>query len=75
MLIRNISFSYGALVFGIKAIVTWPCKMNLKVFSPWGDRAAQSLKHLTLGFSSGHDLMVRMFKPHIGLCAEGMETA
>ena len=28
---------------------------------------AQSVKHLTLGFSSGHDLMVGGFEPHIGL--------
>ena len=25
------------------------------------------------GFSSGHDLMVREFKPHIGLCADSSE--
>ena len=28
---------------------------------------AQSVKHLTLGFSSGHDLTVHEFEPHIGL--------
>ena len=27
---------------------------------------AQSLKHMTLGFSSGHDLTVRGIEPHIG---------
>ena len=31
---------------------------------------AQSLKYLTLGFGSGHDVTVCVFKPHVGLCAE-----
>ena len=29
----------------------------------------------TLGFGSGHDLVVCGFKPHIGLCADGAEPA
>ena len=29
---------------------------------------AQSVKHLTLDSSSGHDLVVLEFKPHNGLC-------
>ena len=36
---------------------------------------AQSVKHLTLGFSSGHDLTVREFKPHIRLHSDSMEPA
>ena len=35
----------------------------------------QSVKHLTLDFSSGHDLMVCEFKPRIGLFADSVETA
>ena len=31
---------------------------------------AQSVKHLTLDFGSGHDLMVCEFEPRIGLRAE-----
>ena len=31
-----------------------------------GTWVAQSVKRLTLGFGSGHDLMVRGFKPHTG---------
>ena len=31
-----------------------------------GARAAQSVKHVTLDFSSGQDLMVREVEPHIG---------
>ena len=40
-----------------------------------GAWVAQSLKHLTLGFSSGHDLMVHEFEPHIGFCADSVEPA
>ena len=34
-----------------------------------GAWVAQSVKPLTLGFVSGHDLTVREFKPQVGLCA------
>ena len=30
---------------------------------------AQSVKHPTLDFGSGHDLRVREFKPHVRLCS------
>ena len=36
---------------------------------------AQSVKCLTLGFGSGHDLMVHGIKPRVGLCADGVEPA
>ena len=36
---------------------------------------AQLVEHLTLGFSSGHDLTVREFEPHVGLCVESVEPA
>ena len=32
-----------------------------------GACVAQMIKHLTLGFSSGHELMVRVFKPPVRL--------
>ena len=35
----------------------------------------QSLKHLTLHFSSGQDLMVRELKPRVRLCADSEEPA
>ena len=41
----------------------------------WGTWVAQSVKHPTLGFSSGHGLMVHEFKPHTGLCADCAELA
>ena len=31
---------------------------------------AQSVERLTLDFSSGHDLTVCEFKPHVRLCAD-----
>ena len=40
-----------------------------------GTWVAQSVKHLTLDFGSGHDLMVYDIKPHIGLCADSVEPA
>ena len=36
---------------------------------------AQSVKHLTLDFGSGHDLTIREFEPHIRLCADNAESA
>ena len=36
---------------------------------------AQSVKRLTLDFSSGHDLTVRVFEPLMGLRADGEEPA
>ena len=36
---------------------------------------AQSNERPTLGFGSGHGLMVREFESHVGLCADGVEPA
>ena len=36
---------------------------------------AQLVEHLILDFGSGHDLMVRKFKPHIRFHADGAEPA
>ena len=40
-----------------------------------GTWVAQSVKHLILGFSSGHDLTICEFESHIGLCSDSMEPA
>ena len=48
--------------------------MIKKIYSR-GARAAQLVTHPTLGFSSGLDLMVYEFEPHIGLCADSVEPA
>ena len=36
---------------------------------------AQSVKHPTLDFGSGHDLMVCEIEPRIGLCTDSIEPA
>ena len=36
---------------------------------------AQSVKHWTFDFGSGHDVVVHGFKPHIRLCADSVESA
>ena len=40
-----------------------------------GSWVAQSVKHPTLDFSSGHDLTVCDFKSHVMLCTNGVEPA
>ena len=40
-----------------------------------GTWVAQSVKLLTLDFSSGPNLQVRETEPHIGLCADNVEPA
>ena len=40
-----------------------------------GTCVTQSIKRPTLGFSSGHDLMVCGFEPDIGLCTDNTEPA
>ena len=35
--------------------------------------ASQPVESPTLGFGSGHDLMVREFEPRVGLCADREE--
>ena len=40
-----------------------------------GAWVAQLVKHPTLDFGSGHDLMVHKFEPHTGLHADSPEPA
>ena len=47
----------------------------VKMCTPQGTWMAQSVKHLTLDFNSGHDLMVCEFKAHIRLHADSTEPA
>ena len=41
----------------------------------WVTYVAQLVERPTLGFGSGHDLMVCEFEPHMGLCADSAEPA
>ena len=52
-------------------------EQNKELVEKWVRDAcvAQSVKRTTLDFSSGHDLTVCEFKPHIGFCADGSESA
>ena len=57
----------------VKASKTsFPQLINQPLQGTW---MAQLVKCLTLDFSSGHDLMVHEFEPHIGLCADRAEPA
>ena len=42
------------------------------VRGPW---VAQLVKHPILDFDSGHNLMVHEIDPHVGLCADSVESA
>ena len=46
-----------------------------KILTSWGTWVAQSVKLLTLDFSSDHDLMAHEFQPYIGLCTGSVEPA
>ena len=39
-----------------------------------GAWVAQSVKHPTLDFGSGHDLTVCEFEPHVGLCTDNVQS-
>ena len=41
----------------------------------WGTWVAQLVEHLTLDFSSHHDLLVHGIEPHVGLHAGSAEPA
>ena len=41
----------------------------------WGTWVAQSVKHLTSDFGSGHDLTIRGIELHVGLCTDSVEPA
>ena len=41
----------------------------------WGTWLAQSVKHLTLAFSSGHEFMGCEYEPQSGICADSSESA
>ena len=49
------------------ADVSEVCRLKIHV--------AQSVECPTLDFSSGHDLVVREFEPHVGLCTDSVGPA
>ena len=50
-------------------------KMRLLEIDFWGTQVTQSVKCPTLDFSSGHDVTVHGFEPHVRLCADSAEPA
>ena len=50
-------------------------KTDLENTFPRGTWVTQSGKHLTLDFSSGHDLTVCQIEPGVRLCADSMDPA
>ena len=50
-------------------------KFIYKYIKPWDAWVAQSVDHLALDFSSGHDLVVHWFQTCVGLCVDGAEPA
>ena len=53
----------------------WLIGYTLKEITLWGAWVVRSVKGPTVGFGSGHELMVPGFEPHVGLRAEGVEPA
>ena len=60
----------------------WYLSFSNRYYVPYANRyyiyhdwVAQSVKHPTLDFHSGHHFIVREFKPHIGLCSDNVEPA
>ena len=39
----------------------------------WADRMPPDNRCMSLDFHSGHELMVREFQPHVGLCNDSVE--
>ena len=67
---------YRPLPFIIKARPCFvPHSVSIKSHIKRSAWVAESVKHLTLGFGSGHDLMAHEFKPYIGPCADSMKPA
>ena len=50
-------------------------RFYIKVVLAWGTWVAQSVRHPTIDFSSGHDLTVCEMEPHIRLCTDSVESA
>ena len=63
------------VIANIYAHIKFVKKLALKPGRKRGTWVAQSVKHATLDFGSGHDLMVRGTEPHVGFHVAGVEPA
>ena len=50
-----------------------PSGLGVNMASNWSAWVAQFVKHLTLDFSSSHDLTVGGLKPHFGVYSDSLE--
>ena len=75
LLERNITefFTFRCLILCC-VDVTWINRLKNE-HNLWGIWVAQSVKRLTLDFSSGHGLSVCEFEPRVSLCADSVEPA
>ena len=48
---------------------------RVRNYSLGGAWEAQSVNHPISDFGSGHDLIVHGIEPHVGLCADSVESA
>ena len=67
---REISVPFTQFCCEPKMLYKVKCIFFLKIRDTW---VAQSVKHETLDFGSGHDLTVHEMEPHIGPCADSAE--
>ena len=74
-MISNVFSLLCFLILLIFILVTFIIEVNVYYRKYRGTWVAQLVKHPTLGFSSGHDLMVCEFKPLNGLCIDSVESA
>ena len=65
---------YSSVSFGI-CVHLCDCDHNQDEGYFLGAWVAQLVKCRTFGFGPGRDLMIREFKPHVGLCAGSVEPA
>lgn len=63
------------MYFGKKINWVEECQLLTLNWVSGGAWVAQSVKHPTLDFSSGHDFVVHEIKPSIGLCFDSTEPA
>ena len=68
--VESVTLDLGVMSLSPTLSVEITLKKRKKERGTW---VAQSVKRPTLGFSSGHDLTVYEFEPHVKLCADNSE--
>ena len=68
-----VASAHSSLVITLQRL--YPSTTNIRNAASMGAWVAQSVKHLTLDFGSGHDLTVHELEPHIGLWVDSVGAA